>query len=481
MAEMAVTEQAQRSSGIAPGPRGIPFLGNAHQALRDPLGFFLTSRATYGDVVKFKMGPFDYFLVSDPDAVHHVLVDNVKAYTKSRNYLGLRVVLGDGLLTSEGDAWRKQRKLAQPAFHRDRMNGFVRQMAGSTRDMLNRWRSDDVRSTCMHREMMRLTFRIVGLTLFSSDVDGDAKEVGEALDVAMTWANDYAESLVRIPPYVPTPTNIRFKRAMKTLDGLIYRLIAERHGQEAAGKGTGDDLLGMLMDARSETGEGMNDKQLRDESMTMVLAGHETTANLLAWTFSLLSRHPEIARRVRDEARRVLGDREPELADMKALELTRRVLEEALRLYPPAWMFERQAVVPDRLGGFEVPKGAIVGVCTYVMHRHPDHWENPEGFDPDRFLPSRAEGRARYAYLPFGGGPRTCIGNHFALMESQVILAMVMRDWDVALDSSHRVELDPMVTLRPKHGIRVFLRPAPSPSSARLAPRTPSELRVDPS
>jgi len=464
-----MNETSETSSGMtngldtrrAPGPKGIPFLGSVFPAWRDPLALMIESRETYGDVVRFKFGPFDYYLVTDPDVVRHVLVDNAKAYTKSRNYVGLKIVLGEGLLTSEGDHWRRQRKLAQPAFHRSRLAALTGQMTRATRDMLERWRREGVgigAPFCVHEEMMRLTFRIVGLTLFSADVDGDARDVGRALDTALRWANDYAEALFRIPPYVPTPANLRFRRAMKTLDGIVYRLIADRRARAAANGGYGDDLLAMLMEAVDE-GSGaparMTDQQLRDEIITMVLAGHETTANLLSWTFSLLARHPDVEARVRDEARRALGEREPTFEDVKSLEYTKLVLEEALRLYPPAWMFERQSVEPDTLGGYRVEAGSIIGVCPYVIHRHPAHWESPETFDPERFRPERADRRPRYAYLPFGGGPRTCIGNHFALMEAQIILAMIVRQDRLALDRGVAVELEPLITLRPKHGIRM--------------------------
>jgi cytochrome P450 len=453
------------STAQAPGPRGLPFLGSVLPAWRDPLSLFLDARATYGDVVRFKFGPFDYYLVVDPDAVRHVLVDEAKTYTKSRNYLGLKIVLGEGLLTSEGDHWRRQRKLTQPAFRRERLTGFADQMSLATRDMLARWdREDGARNgqeICIHAEMMRLTFRMVGLTLFSSDVDGDARDVGAAMNVAMHWANDYAEAFFRIPPYIPTPANVRFKRAMKILDGVVYRLIAERRRST---RGYGDDLLGMLMESTEEgTSRGMTDEQLRDEVITMVLAGHETTANLLAWTFLLLSKHPDVERRLREEVRRVLSDRAPGVEDVRALTYTRMVLEEALRLYPPAWMFERQNVRPDVLGDYRIAPGSIVGICPYVLHRHPEHWENPEGFDPERFRPERAEGRARYAYLPFGGGARTCIGNHFAMMEAQIVLAMVVRERRLELVPEHPVVVDPMITLRPKHGIRMRRRRAPLP------------------
>jgi cytochrome P450 len=487
----------------APGPKGLPWFGSVFPAWRDPLGLFLESRARYGDVVRFKFGPFQYYLVNDPNVVKHVLVDNPKAYTKSRNYLGLKVVLGEGLLTSEGAHWRRQRKLTQPAFHRDKLAGFADQMAMATRDMLTRWKAEDADgargngSFCIHAEMMRLTFRVVGLTLFSSDVDGDAKGVGQALEVAMHWANDHAESMIRIPPYIPTPANVRFKRAKQTLDGVVFRIIAERRIEAQKTGDFGSDLLGMLMAATEEpdvgggASTGMDDQQLRDEIITMILAGHETTANLLSWTFHLLSKHPDVERRVREEAQRVLGDRDPVLEDVKALEYTRMVLEEGLRLYPPAWVFERQAVTADTLGPYAIEPGAIIGLCPYVLHRHPDHWENPEGFDPERFRPEHAEKRPRYAYLPFGGGPRTCVGNHFAMMEAQILLAMIVREHRLELDPSHPVVVDPVITLRPKHGIRVRRRPraavhasasqeAATASSRCPAPRTPSAPRAAP-
>jgi cytochrome P450 len=467
-----------RPSARAPGPKGLPFLGSVFPAWRDPLGLFMDTHKTYGDVARFKFGPYDYYLVSDPEVVRHVLVDGAKSYTKSRNYLGLKLVLGEGLLTSEGEFWRRQRKLAQPAFHKESMEGFARHMSQATRAMLGRWKKEDearasgasrgrdvgaaAPSFCIHEEMMRLTFRIVGLTLFSTDVDEDAREVGQALTIAMHHANDWAESLWNFPQWVPTPKNVRFNRAMSTLDTLVYRIIENR--REAGVENGPRDLLGMLMLAVSDEDAGdadarrMTNKQLRDEVITLVLAGHETTANLLAWTFFALSKHPEIEEKIREEANRVLGGRDPALEDVPKLAYTKMVIEEALRLYPPAWAFERQSTAPDRLGAFDIEKGAIVGVAPYVIHRHPAHWENPEAFDPLRFLPERAATRARYAYLPFGGGPRTCIGNHFAMMEAQIILAMLVREHRIALDPSHEVGIDPRITLRPKTGIKVTRR-----------------------
>jgi cytochrome P450 len=440
----------------APGPRGLPFFGSTFEAWRNPLDLMTRTVREHGHIVSFRFGPHRYVLLNQPDAVHHVLVTNAKNYTKSRNYQGLKLVLGEGLLTSEGDHWRRQRKLAQPAFHRERLAGFVDAMARDTSALLERWDALGEGPVDVHTEMMRLTFRIVGRTLFSTDVEADADAIGRALSHVLVFANDYVESLVPLPTWVPTPRNLAFKRQMRRLDALVQKIIDERRARGDLG----DDLLSMLMTARDETtNEAMSDQQLRDEVMTIVLAGHETTANALAWTWYLLSRHPDVARRLHQETRDVLGERAPTLADLPRLELTKRVVEESMRLYPPAWCFERQAVEPDEVMGFAIPRRGIVGISPYMLHRHEAYWENPEGFDPDRFLPERSAARPRYTYLPFGGGARMCIGNAFATMEAQIVVAMIARRRRLELVAGHPIELDPRVTLRPRHGVKMWLRP----------------------
>ncbi len=458
-------------NGAPPGPPGVPLLGNLLDAWRDPLSLFVNTQRTCGDFARLRFGHVDYYLLHDPVDVHHVLVENHRAYTKSRSYAGLKLVLGKGLLTSEGDFWRKQRKLAQPAFHRQHMSAFVDTMAADTTDMLARWAALPDPAIDAHTEMMRLTLRIVGKTLFSTDLDGDASAVGAALSHALAWTNRYVESLLPVPPWVPTPENLRFKRSKKTLDDLVFRIIdARRGGAEDPG-----DLLGMLMAIRDEdTKEGMSDVQVRDEVMTLVMAGHETTANLLAWAFYLLSTHPDVARKLRAEVGEVLGDRTPTLADLGRLAYTKRVIEESLRLYPPAWVFERQAIEDDEIRGFRVPVGSIVGISPWSIHRSTALWDNPEGFDPDRFLPEAVAARPKLAYLPFGGGPRFCIGNGFALLEAQLIVAMVTQRYALELVPGHPVDPEPLVTLRPRHGMRMTLSPAPP----RAAPRVDRALRV---
>lgn len=464
----------RREAPLPPGPGGISSVTNPWTAWRDPIGMFHRVTREHGSVAMLRFGPLKYVVVNDPQSIRHVLLDNAKNYTKSRNYRGIKLILGNGLLTSEGDFWRRQRKLAQPAFHRERMAAFVDAMTSATDKMFERWDAQGkggAFETDIHEEMMAVTFHIVGLTLLSCDLLGDAASIGKALGTALYFANDYAESIVNIPLWIPTKKNRSFLNARKILDEMVFRVIAERRearrtGRQLphTGKNAGD-LLDMLMDAKDEdTGEQMSDEQLRDEVMTMVLAGHETTANALSFSLYLLSKHPDVTRRLATEVRTVLGDRTPRLEDLPKLALTKRVLEESMRLFPPAWAFERQAVERDEIKGFTIPKGAVVGVCPYVLHRDASFWENPEGFDPDRFLVDAKE-RAKYTYLPFGGGARVCIGNAFAMMEAQIILAKIVQKWSAELLPLTKLELDPVITLRPRDGLQM-----------RLAPRSPSAV-----
>lgn len=427
-----------------PGPRGVPILGSVLDVWRDPLGFFVRGAREHGDVVQFRFGHYRYVLLNDPEAIRHVLIDNAKSYQKSRNYDALRLVLGNGLVTSEGEFWRRQRKLAQPGFHKQRLASFAKTMAECTEEMVARW---DATPFDLHNELMALTLRIVGKTLFSTDLSGEAAAVGEAISVGIKHANDYAESVIRIPPWLPTPNNLRFKHAVRVLDSMVLRIIEERRKNATEG----DDLLGMLMAARDDENKGMTDRQLRDEVMTLVLAGHETTANALAWTFDLLSRHPDVDRKVFAEARAIDGV--IGIDDLGRLPYALRVVQESMRLYPPVWVFEREAIADDVIGGYSIPRGTVVAVCPWSLHRNPRYWDNPEGFDPDRFTASEVERRPRTAYLPFATGPRQCIGNAFALMEAQIVLATVARKWRCSHVPGAQSIVDPKVTLRPRDGL----------------------------
>jgi cytochrome P450 len=315
--------------------------------------------------------------------------------------------------------------------------------------MLDAWSKSDVRVIDLHAEMMALTLRIVGRALFGIDLAGEAKAIGDAVSVGIQHANDYAESIVRVPPWVPTLANVRFKRAVRVLDRMVLGIIEERRKKGDA-HAERDDLLGMLMAARDDENRGMTDQQLRDEIMTLVLAGHETTANALSWTFALLSRHADADRRVHDEVR-VLGT--PRFDDLPRLPYVAKVVQESLRLYPPVWVFEREALAADVIGGYAIPKGTVVAVSPWALHRNPAHWSNPEGFDPERFDPGASEARAKCAYLPFATGPRQCIGDAFAKMEAHIVVAAVARKFRLELLPGVLPEPDPKVTLRPRGGL----------------------------
>ena len=451
-----LTETAK--SATVPEPKGQPLVGHLPALRRDALGFFVNARRDLGDIFRFRAGPRHPYLIAHPDMIKHVLLDNYQNYQKDSAYEKTGPLLGKGLLTSEGDFWLRQRRLAQPMFHRGRIGGFADTMVASTASMLDeRWSVYERENAPFDvaAEMMRLTLTIVGWTLFSTDVSGEAERVGRALSVALEHTNARMRSLLNLES-LPTPANRRFREAIATLDEVVYGLIDER--RKAGDADDKQDLLSMLLAARdADTGEGMTDKQVRDEAMTLFLAGHETTANALAWTFYLLSSHPTAAEGLFAEAD-ALGHT-PTVADLPKLPYTKMVVEEAMRLYPPAWAVGRRALSPDEIGGYPVEAGSDVVISTYVTHRHSDFWPNPEGFNPERFTKARAEGRHRFAYLPFGGGPRGCIGNNFAMMEAQLILETVAQRYALELVPGHPVEPQTMITLRPKNGILMRLRP----------------------
>jgi cytochrome P450 len=427
-------------------------VGSFIDARRDVLGLIEGGVRRYGPTVRFKMGPFRLVIVNRPEDVRHVLVTNRDNYRKSPSYQVLKAVLGNGLITSEGDFWRRQRKLAQPAFHHQSLASFADTMGQMAADLAADWtRAPGVRD--IHAEMMHVTLRVVGHTLMSTELGEDAGDISEALDAVLKLANEL-ETFLFLPEWVPTPGKRRAARAIEVLDQIVYRLIRER--RESGEPGT--DLLGMLM-AATDGDESMTDLQLRDELMTLILAGHETTANALTWTLLLLSRHPEVHERLRSELDEVLGVRLPGLADVKRLTYTEQVIKEAMRVYPPVWMVERQAVGDDELGVYHLPAGHLVGVSPWTLHRDPEVFPEPARFDPDRFTPEASAGRSRYSYLPFGGGQRTCIGNAFAMMEAVIILATLVSRFDIRLVDKRKIELEPSITLRPKRGLRMSVSP----------------------
>lgn len=457
MAARTADQSSVSARAIAPGPAGHPLFGNLSALREGPLPLLMASAQRYGGVVRLRFGMQVVHLVTQPEHIKYVLQDNQKNYSKqTRGFKALSLFLGLGLLTSEGDTWLRQRRIAQPAFHRQRIAGFGAVMVRSAADMAEAWRgaAGSGRVVDMGAEMMRLTLRIAGETLLSTDPSGAADSVGEALTLLLTEARQRIYRPLMLPLGVPTPKNRRVKAAMRLLDSIVYTLIDER--RRSANRP--EDLLSMLLDARDEvTGEGMSDTQLRDEVMTMFLAGHETTANALTWTWYLLSLFPEAGRKLRAELAEVLNGRAPSVDDIPRLKYTSMVIEESMRLYPPAWMMTRAAREEDAIGGYLIPKGSFVALSPYITHRLPSLWENPEGFDPSRFTAERASAMPRFAYFPFGGGPRQCIGNTFAMMEAVLVLATLAQRFRADLVSGQEVKAETLITLRPQGGIRMTL------------------------
>jgi cytochrome P450 len=421
----------------------------------NPIRTFLDAADRYGDLVHMKAGPYHGYLASDPADIRHVLHDNARNYHKSPLYDRLRDSLGNGLLTSEDAFWLRQRRLAQPAFHRQRLMAMADAMVDCTEQTLDRWEGVAARGETIDlvEETMALTQAIIVRTMFSTDLGAAAEIVNRTWPIINRRIGETFWS-TKLETSLPLPANRRFWRALGELEAVVYRIIADRRrtGRDEA------DLLSMFLSARDEeTGETMTDRQLRNEVMTMLLAGHETTSLALAWTYYLLAQHPEIERSIADEVDRAVGGGRLSFAHLDRLAGTRRVIEESLRLYPPAWGFSRQAVADDEIGGYRVARGSLVFLIPFVIHRRPRLWPDPERFDPDRFTPDREAARPRFAYIPFGGGPRGCIGNQFAMVEAQLIVAAVSRRYRISVVPGQTIRPEPLITLRPSPGIRARL------------------------
>jgi cytochrome P450 len=444
------------SLALPPTAGGVPFFGNALAYLQNPLGFLREMRLRHGDVVRIALGPLKVTLVSHPDVVEDILVTRNKLWQKDAYLQKLRPVLGDGLLASEGDFWRRQRRLAQPAFHRERTEGYGAIMVAHAARMASRWREGEVRE--LHDDMMQLTMGIVAEALFGADVGDHAREVGEALEDTLAVAASPYELFFPVLESLPTPSRRRFDAGVAKLDAVVYGLIAARRKETQAGAPERHDLLALLEAARDDDGARMSEKQLRDECMTLFLAGHETTALTLSWTFLLLSQHPAVEAALHRELADVLGDRLPTVNDLPALTLTSHIVQESLRLYPPAWSLGREAREDIDVGGYLVPKGSQVWFCPWSIQRDARWYEAPDAFRPERWQHDFAKTLPKYAYFPFGGGPRLCIGQAFAQMEVVLVLATLAQRFRVAVLGTPAATPEPSVTLRPKHGLRARLR-----------------------
>jgi cytochrome P450 len=432
-----------------PPPNLIRSLFGALQ--QNPLDYFTAMAQKYGDVSGMRIGKFRSLFINHPDLIEDVLVNNARKYHKGRILRANKYLFGEGLLTSEGDFWLRQRRLAQPAFHRTRVNAYAATMAEYTEQLIATWRNGEERD--IHEEMMQLALRIVSKTLFDADVTRDAKEVGETLDVLLQIAANFGRTIL-VPLWVPSPRNIRAKLGIKRLEKVIYRIIADRR---ASGRDTGD-LLSILLQAQDEDGGHMDDRQLRDETITLFLAGHETTANTLAWTWWLLAQNPTVEKKFHEELDGVLNGSAPQVDDLPKLAYLSNVLTESLRLYPTAWGMARLAAEEHEIAGYPVRPGYGVAFAQWVIHRDARWFDAPLEFRPERWENGLAKQLPRFAYFPFGGGPRQCIGNTFALMEASVVLATIGQKFRFQLVPSNQVTPLASITLRPKNGIQVTLR-----------------------
>ena len=434
------------------GPRGRGLMGNLADFSRDQLGFYVDG-ARYGDLVPVRLGPRRAMLVYHPDAIEEVLVTRSRDFVKSPGVQLLRPLLGQGLLLSEHDFWLRQRRLVQPAFHRQRVAAYGEIMTAYAERRLADWKDGDVRD--IHDEMMSLTQAIVAKTLFDAEVSDEAHQVGTASHVLMQDFSARLGSLLQLlPSWLPTPANLRARRAIQQLDRLVYRIIAARR---RSGEDRGD-LLSMLLRAQdADDGTVMTDRQVRDEVMTLFMAGHETTAVALSWTWYLLAQHPEVDARLAEELASVLGSRASAVTDLPRLRYTEMVVTEAMRLYPPAYAMGRMTRVPTDVAGQHLAAGVVVILPTWVVQRDPRWFAEPEAFRPERWEDEQTRRNPRYAYFPFGGGPRQCIGNGFAMMEACLLLAAIAQRFRLTLEPGQRVTPTPYVTLRPEPGIRMRL------------------------
>lgn len=439
-----------------PGPQGPELIFKIGEIQRNPLQFMLNMVTEYGNFVQFPIGQMMVYLVNQPQYVKQILLDNHHNYSKNTiQYNQLARVTGRGLLTSDGYFWLRQRRLAQPAFHKARIESLDHVIVDSTAQMLSRWKdfADSGEPVDIDQEMMRLTLRIVGRALFSIDLQEQAREFTQAVLTALDHIVYRSQNIFALPESIPTPRNLRFRRALDVMDELVYRMIADRRREISPPQ----DLLTMFLEAReAETGAGMSDTQIRDEVMTILIAGHETVASALTWCFYLLAKNPDVQTELECETRQRLANQPPSRDSYPSLDLARAIFEETLRLYPPAWLITRRSEAGDSFGTYRTPPNSLFIISPYVLHRNPACWEKPEKFSPQRFQQGKSPTH-RFDYIPFGAGPRQCIGDRMALYEAVLILSQISQHYRLKLSPDEPVDLTALVTLRPRHGLNMLL------------------------
>ncbi len=442
-------DSARAASGelrVPPGPPRRATFRLLRQLASDRLTLMSTAAATYGDAVKVGIGPKTLYFFNHPDTAKHVLADNAANYEKGIGYQEAKRALGDGLLTSSGELWRKQRRTIQPVFQNKRIAGQATAVAEEAERLVGRLRAHTGGAPVdVLTELTGFTLGVLGRALLDTDL-GEFDSIGHSFEAVQDQAMFEMESMGLVPRWLPLPKQRRFRSARADLGRIVAKLVADRLADP---RPDGDDVLTRLIRSTArETDPRVAERRMRDELITLLLAGHETTASTIGWTLHLIDEHPQVAERLRAEAVEVLGDRPPSYPDLARLPYTTMVLHEAMRLFPPVWILTRRALGEDAVGGYRVPPGADVMVCPYTLHRHPAFWDRPDEFDPDRFDPARPADRPRYAYIPFGAGPRFCVGNHLGMMEATFVVAMIARELRLATVPGHRVVAEPMLSLR---------------------------------
>ncbi|GAA3071280.1 cytochrome P450 [Streptosporangium carneum] len=425
--------------------------------IRDRLALMTSAAEQYGDAVRISLGPKTLYFFNHPDHAKHVLADNSGNYHKGIGLVQARRALGDGLLTSEGELWRKQRRMIQPVFQHRRIAQQAGVVAEEAARLVERLRAHQGGEPVdVLHEMTGLTLGVLGRTLLDADL-GAFGSVAHSFEAVQDQAMFEMVTLGAVPMWLPLPKQLRFRRARRELQRVVDRLVAQR---TARGERDGDDVISrLIVSTEEERDPRVGRQRMRDELITLMLAGHETTASTLGWTFHLVDRHPEVWDRLHAEAAEVLGDRRPVYEDLHRLRYTAMVVEEVMRLYPPVWILTRQAQADDEVGGYHVPAGADVLICPYTLHRHPGFWQDPERFDPERFDPGRASARPRYAYIPFGAGPRFCVGNSLGMMEAVFVIAMIARDLRLVGAPGREAVAEPMLSLRMRGGLPMTVHP----------------------
>jgi cytochrome P450 len=432
-----------------PGPKSRGIIGNFPMGSEDPLGLFTRWSREFGDIFHYRVLNRHIYFLNHPDLIKEVLVTHHQNFIKGEAVRFNRRIFGDGLVANEGAPWAQQRRIIQPAFHRESIESYADTMVAYTERMLATWRDGETRD--IHQDMMRLTLEIVAMALFSVEIASDRDRVSVALNTLMELTSGARMLLPAGLRLVPTPGNLRYLRAVRQLDEIVYGLIRQRQATDR----TYQDLLATLLQARYEDGGSMPNRQLRDEVMTLLLTGHETTAVSLSWTWYLLSQHPEVEQKLWAELRRVLNGRSPRMSDLPGLPYLERVIKESIRLYPPVWALVRNPVKECEIGGYRIPMGTTILMSQWVMHRDPRYYDEPERFNPDRWLDARSKEAPKFAYFPFGGGPRTCIGASFATTEAALVLATIAQKYQIRVVPDWPIETVPTITLRPRHGIKV--------------------------